>query len=425
LRSSSWLLIGQIATAASQFAFALVRARGLSVDEYGAWAFGAALVSLFGVLADFGTSVVVVRELSTDVADRRRLLQTATALNLALAMVVVASVAFTVVLLRPGRAVFLVAAMYSCQLSITAAGSVPVAFNRARHDVGPEAWGRGVQGALLVVGACILLRLGSGMAGYIILAPVAALAAPVPVILRAHRAYGWITPRVDRSEAVRILRIASPIGLGMAATSVYYYFDSVLMGAAGQHHAVAVYGAAYSLLFGATLLVGPLQWAFMPVLACASSAGWREFRQSLASFVRISAAAAVPVAVVGPLSASLLMTKLFGNSFADGASPLRLLMVAGGVMFFSSALGTGLLALGGQKTYLRVVLAGAGVNVALNLLLIPRFSATGAASATLVAEGVVAALMAHSVRAAIRTWAANSRPPDENPLLGSGARAAA
>jgi O-antigen/teichoic acid export membrane protein len=402
MRTGSWLLLGQASVGLAQFGFSMIRARSLSLDQYGQWAFAGALVSIFGVFADFGLTLVLVRELSAGDGRGKELLRTATAASLALSLAVTAAVAAVLAVLQPGAAVTTVSAMYCAQLVVSAAGAAPLAYNRARHDTMWEAVGRGAQAMLLVAGGVLIMRHDASIGAFAALSLAAVAVATLPVVARAAQTTGWIAPRFNLRAMQRLLRTASPIGIAMAATSIYYYFDTLLMGVLGQRHALALYSAAYTLLFAATLSVGVLQSAFLPTLSRAAGEGSRALAVATRPFFAVSAVGGIVLLAIGPASASLMLTHVYGASFAGASVAMRLLFVTGAVMFASSAAGTVMLAIGRQDQYLRSVLAGAAINIVLNLLLIPQFSLEGAAAATLSAEAVVAMLMALQLRRTLR-----------------------
>ncbi len=401
MRLASWLLAGQVAVSAAQFASSTIRARSLSVHDFGEFAYAAALVSLFAIIADFGMTLILVRELSRASASPRPLLQTATGLSLAMAAVAVAAVAVTLAALQASFLVTCISLLFSGQLVVSAFGAGPIAYNRARHDTAYEAIGRLGQAAILAGGGWMLMRHGASAVSFAALGLAGVVVSLLPVIGRAGVTLGLIMPRLDRRIAERLLGAAWPVGAGMIATGVYYYFDTLFMAALGQTRAVALYSASYVLLFGATIIVSVLQGAFMPILSKAAVVDRHRFAEACRSFVGLSALGALALCVAGPLSAPYLLRGLYGPAFADAAPALRVLFVTGSVMFLSSAFGTSMLALGRQRQYLGVVAVGAAINVVLNFALIPPYSLNGAAAATLLAEASVCVLMAWRLRSAM------------------------
>ncbi|MBI5285060.1 MAG: flippase [Chloroflexi bacterium] len=398
---ASWLLAGQVAVSAAQFASSMIRARGLSVHDFGEFAYAAALVSLFAIIADFGITLILVRELSRASASPRPLLQTATGLSLAMAAVAVAAVAATLTALHASWLVTCISLLFCGQLVVSAFGAGPIAYNRARHDTAYEALGRLGQAATLAGGGWLLLQQGASAVSFALLGLAGVVVSLLPVVGRAAATLGFIGPRLDPRVAARLLSAAWPVGAGMIATGVYYYFDTLFMAALGQTRAVALYSASYVLLFGATTIVSVLQSAFMPILSKAAVVDRYRFGEACRSFVGVSALGALALCATGPLAAPYLLRGLYGPAFADAVLALRILFVTGGVMFLSSAFGTSMLALGKQRQYLGVVAAGAAINVALNFALIPAHSLNGAATATLLAEASVCVLMAWRLRRAV------------------------
>jgi O-antigen/teichoic acid export membrane protein len=73
-------------------------------------------------------------------------------------------------------------------------------------------------------------------------------------------------------------------------------------------------------------------------------------------------------------------------------------MLAVGVIFFGSLFSFGLIALEGQKKLLRISAWGAVFNLAVNFILIPKFSYWAAAATTVLTELLVTVLMLAAIR---------------------------
>jgi O-antigen/teichoic acid export membrane protein len=174
----------------------------------------------------------------------------------------------------------------------------------------------------------------------------------------------------------------------MIMTSVYYYFDAVYMGILGQTEAVGWYTASYTFVTWISIMVTAFRNAFLPSQSRALVEG-RESNGLLSSYGRISLCAAIAVAFGGVFFARPMLVVFYGPDFEAGIFALQILMITGGFMFLSSFFASHLVVLGRQRLYLAGVTAGAVTNVCLNLLLIPRYSLDGAATATLVSEAVV------------------------------------
>jgi O-antigen/teichoic acid export membrane protein len=121
-------------------------------------------------------------------------------------------------------------------------------------------------------------------------------------------------------------------------------------------------------------------------------------RPFLRFYGSVSLILGVPVALGGVLLARDVIVTVYGPDYASGIFAFQVLCLTAGLMFLSSMYGSQLPLLGRQRLLLVDVCAGAAVNVALNLILVPTHSLDGAAVATLAAELVVFVLMVYQNR---------------------------
>jgi O-antigen/teichoic acid export membrane protein len=94
-----------------------------------------------------------------------------------------------------------------------------------------------------------------------------------------------------------------------------------------------------------------------------------------------------PVVMICTLYASAILGFVFGKGFANAASACVLLMWAEFFLVGNMIGQAALIAAGKEKWTLALTLAAAGLNVFLNVLLIPRYGYIGAAWASLVSYG--------------------------------------
>jgi O-antigen/teichoic acid export membrane protein len=166
-----------------------------------------------------------------------------------------------------------------------------------------------------------------------------------------------------------------------------------MLGALGRTREVGWYGAAYVFLLGVVLVIGALRNAYFPSLSRSLQGEGLARVRLLRQYGRLTAGLALPLAIAGPLAAGPLVRLLYGEEFAPAAAALRILLLTGSVMCFSSYFGSELLATGANRASLLAVASGAAVNLLLNVALIPPFSQNGAAVATLVAEATVCTIL--------------------------------
>ncbi len=198
--------------------------------------------------------------------------------------------------------------------------------------------------------------------------------------------------------------------------------DAVMLSLLASQAAVGRYGAAYRLLESTFFVTSAVNGAFAAMFAYLGRDTEPAVGAVFARSIKLSLSALVPCAVAFAVVAEPLSRLFFGAQLAEAAGPLRLLapaVVMLGLVTLSSSL---LLGRREPALLVRITAVALGVNIALNLALIPFWSDRGAAvamggSATLFA----AVLLVYAIRevGVVRLWALWA-----GPLLAGAAMAA-
>lgn len=207
---------------------------------------------------------------------------------------------------------------------------------------------------------------------------------------------GRIRPNV--AEGVAILRQSGPMVLSRLFRALILNFDLVVIGLLLEARFVGLYGAAYRFYGLAWAVAVSLHVAYLPATTRALSRGPSAVSRAVQRALNLSAAIGIPLAVGGSVLAGPLLQTFFGAPFADGAPAFRLLLVSVGLVFLHGALRNVLIAAGRTTADMGIMAAAAGVNVGLDLLLVPPFGLVGAAAATVAAELLVLVLVVRSLR---------------------------
>src|SRR5271165_3425535 len=126
--------------------------------------------------------------------------------------------------------------------------------------------------------------------------------------------------------------------------------------------------------------------------------------------------------VAGTFLAEPVIRLLYGAAYANSAAPFRILLWSAALVLLRWVYMDSLRATGHQALDLRCAITSASLNVALNILLIPRFGMMGAASATVFADLVWFLMSYYYFRRAVLPG--EPFPPLAGPLLGGGAMCA-
>ena len=105
--------------------------------------------------------------------------------------------------------------------------------------------------------------------------------------------------------------------------------------------------------------------------------------------------------------AAPLLNAVFGPEYLEGTAAFRLLLLSIGFIFINGSIRNVLLVCDRLKLEMLIMAAAAGLNIALNLVLIPRYGLVGAAFTTALAEGFilfVGALAVYKIGARLNFW---------------------
>jgi O-antigen/teichoic acid export membrane protein len=180
---------------------------------------------------------------------------------------------------------------------------------------------------------------------------------------------------------------AFPIAFASLLAMIYLRIDQVMLHKMVSDSELGQYVAAVrvSELFEA--LPAALMLAVAPIYAV-SAADPARFREQTKRTFRYLMILASGLCVLIASVANLAVVVLFGRQFAAAGPLLAVLIWSEIAVFFSVVVVSSLVAQNRQRLLPVPTLAGAFVNIALNLVWIPRYGATGSAYATLISYSV-------------------------------------
>jgi O-antigen/teichoic acid export membrane protein len=383
-RNASAQFAARLAASLAQAVALVLVARALGPATYGLFAIVTTLTVMATVVAEWGLPLIAVRAIAAG-GQRRELLAVLLGLRLALAVVAAAVVVVLGFASSDSGQVHLGALVAGLSyLPLAWLGSVHI---QAQLDLRLEraAWAAlagGLGGLAWTLGALALdanvVQLAGGiLASATTAAAVGILVTPAGLPLR---------PRFDRALWRRLLHEATPLAVAYAFVSVYFYVDIALLARLSSAEQVGLYDAAYRFMFLGILIPSAIVssvYALAAELAARDRARFARLARELLSLCALG----IPLPLIALCAdPEGLLRLLYGDAYGDGASALRVLGVGVGLTIVSGVVGPLLITIGQERATLRISIAAAAVNIALNLALIPSLDALGSAIATVATE---------------------------------------
>lgn len=394
VRNSTVTMAAQIVIKLLSFAFSVLIVRSLGASSYGQYTAVAAFGSMFLFIGDLGLSPYLVREVARrrdrpdGPAQVRRLYGTVLWLKGALTLAGVG--AMLVAAWLTGRPLVMIGA-----LALNAVGmllyalqgtsdAVLAGYERLDLSAGAKI---AYQVAFVALGALVLF-LGLGYYGLI----YATLAAIVLLTFLCWRATASLGARPARPEAARwpsLVHGALPFGVVAFALGLSYRFDSVLLNIFHGDAATGYYNAAYNLVFSTAFFSNAINTSLYPSLSRQAANDPAALPVLYGRIIRYLLVIGLPIAVGASALAGRLIPFLFGAEYEPSITALRLVIWAVPLMYLSEFLGYAAIIGGSERRVARSVLVSTGLNVALNLALVPRYGLLAAAVMTVVTELVL------------------------------------
>lgn len=189
--------------------------------------------------------------------------------------------------------------------------------------------------------------------------------------------------QIMKEKLFPFFRASAPIALSSLLASVYLRIDQVMLHSLSSDKVLGLYVAAVKVSELFEMVPAALLSSLFPVLA-GSNQDQERFNNFIDRIFRYMMILSGGLAVFISVGAPLIVNLLYGAEFAYTAHLLRILIWSEFAIFFAAVMVNVLLAGNLQKYLLYPGAFGAALNVSINLVLIPRYGAAGAAWATLV-----------------------------------------
>lgn len=387
LGNLSWLFGDRVIRLGLGMVVGVWVARYLGPGQFGLLAYVQAVAALFTGISTLGLDQILIRELVQRPERRSSLLGTALALRLGGSALAMAAVCLTAVLASSQEGpVLLLAAVLGAGAVFHALDVIDLWFQsqvQSKYSV----LAKNSVFLLVVCTKAGLILLRAPLIAFawaqFIEALLGALALWLFYQARGGRLRRW---KVEVAVARDLLRAAWPLLLSGVAVMVYMRIDQVMLARLSGVAAVGYYTAASRISEVWYFLPMAVMSSVMPSLVAAKSESELVYRHRTQLFFRAMLGLALVLVVPVALLAGPIVDWLFGPAYSP-AGPVLAVQIWTTVFVFLGVAQTPWFVIENQtRLALQRTLGGALVNVGLNLWLIPKYGAMGAAWSSLVAQ---------------------------------------
>jgi O-antigen/teichoic acid export membrane protein len=187
------------------------------------------------------------------------------------------------------------------------------------------------------------------------------------------------------------------------ATTIYTNLDLAVLDLMKGDAEAGLYGVSIRIKLVIVSIITSVSAVLLPRNSYYYEQGKKdEFLRLLSVTMNVVVTIAAAATMYFILFADDCILLLAGHGFAGSGASMKIIMPTVVLIGISNIIGIQMLVpQGREKETVKASVIGATVDLALNLILIPRFASAGAAAATLAAEACVTGYMVYSVRGSV------------------------
>jgi len=366
-------------------------ARHLGPDDFGQLSFAMVFASLFAVLGKLGLERIVVRDLVRHPERTSELLGSAFALKLGASFVAISISMGTIWILRPNdRMAHVLVAIVSLAYTVDAFETIEHYF---QSQVTPKysVWARNSALVVMSLTRIVLIKIDAPLVAYAwTQVGEAVIGAALILLFNQRHGVAISSWKPAIKTAGRLMADSWPQMLGAVAITIYMRIDAVMLREMAGERQVGIYAAATRISEVWYVIPLAMLASVFPSVVKVREANPALYQQRLLRLFSLMSCISLTLAVPIALLSTPLVKLLYGGDYAQAGPVLAVHIWASLFVFLGSAQETWNVAEGLLRLSLYRTVAGAVINVGLNVVLIPRYGSLGAAWATVVSYAFAA-----------------------------------
>jgi O-antigen/teichoic acid export membrane protein len=380
--------VGEALAKASSLAFFVVMARELGREGFGAFMFALALTGALLIGSGFGTDDLTAREVARDPSSAGRYLADAATLKVVSSLGLIGVAVLVVAVGGYPRDVRLATFVIGVGVAVEVLAKTWYAVFQALERLELVALSLVLQRTSTAAVGVGALAAGAGLVEVAFVYAGGALVGLLAAELFMRR-LGVRRRAIDAARWPGLLRAGVPIGVAGLLFVWLLRLDVTILSLIAGSAEVGLYAAALRLVEGTQFIAWSFSAAMLPWLARTRPlVRARGFELAL----KVITAVLLPVGLGLALFARPIVDLVYGQGYEGSVLPLELLGAMSALYGVQSLASTTFIALDAAWAFGRLLVPVIVVNVALNLILIPRHGAVGAAVAAVSSSAVLAAL---------------------------------
>jgi polysaccharide transporter, PST family len=393
LGNTGWLFFDKILRMGVGLIVGVWVARYLGPEQFGAYNFAFAFVALFAAFASLGLDGIVVRDIVREPERKYEILSSAFILKLCGGGVAFFISLAAIFIMRPAES------QTHWLVGIIAAGMIFQSFDaidlwfqsqvQSKYTVIAK---NSAFVALAMVRVVLILNKAPLTAfAWSALAEIIVGAAGLVLFYLKRQSFAALW-RPRKNIACRLIKESWPLILSGLAIMIYMRIDQIMLGQMMGNKEVGLYSAALRFSEIWYFIPMTIMSSVMPSITQARLESKDKYYQHLQQLFNYLVRIAYVIALPMPFISSFLVTSFYGYEYTSAGLILAIHIWSAVFVFIGVGMTPWTINEGMMRYSLIQAIGGAIVNICLNIFLIPRYGAVGAAISTLISQMIASFL---------------------------------
>lgn len=379
-------IIGKAVGTVLGLATIAIMARYLKEVGFGQYTTIITFLSFFGIIADFGLTLITTQMISRPGNNQTSLLNNLFTLRL-ISAIFFLGLAPLIVLFFPYEPIIKIGVTVTVlSYFFMALNQILVGFFQKNLTMTVVAMAEIASRLVLLIGVMATVYFNTGLLS-IMIATVASSFVSFIMHYLFSRRFIKISWEIDLNIWREIIKKSWPLGLTIFFNLIYLRADIFILSLLKTQTDVGLYGATYKIIDVLTAIPFMFAGLILPILTMEwNNKNLFKFNRVLQKSLDAMIILAMPLIIGAIFTAKPLMILIAGENFAQSGEILKILILAIGFIFIGCLFAHAVIALDKQKNVIAAYVFTAITSLVGYLIFIPRFSYYGAAWVTVYSE---------------------------------------
>ncbi len=380
------LLTSQIISRVLQLVIFAYLARVLGKGDFGVFSFGLAFALLIGVIADFGLSTLLVREISRDKKSASRYLSNALVIKIFLSIISISLSPLILSIMRYSSEVKAVAYIMVGFALLQTFTELYYAIFRAFERMHYDAFIKILRMLILAAAVFYLITNGYGLFASSIAFFVTELIVLIIAFLITYTRFVKISFEFDYKFSIDLMKSSSLFFFSMIFITLYLYINQIMISKMRGTAEVGLYSAAANIVIALIFIPQMYVNSIYPALSRFYITSKKMLNFAYERSFKYMFILGLPTAAGIFMLSEKIILFLYGKEYLAARIVLSTLSGYIFLKFLNPVIGYTLMSINRQGSRLFSQGMSTFINIALNFALIPAYGIAGAAFATVITE---------------------------------------